>query len=41
VSLLTTQQRKRKRLRDPTWLHLALGLMLGGTIVAIVFWAAL
>jgi len=41
MSLLTTRPRKRKRLNDPTLLHLALGLMLGGTIVAIIFWAAL
>ena len=41
MSLLTTKPRKRKRLNDPKLLNLALGLMLGGTIVAIVFWAAL
>jgi len=41
MSLLTTKPRKRRRLNDPTVLHLALGLMLGGAIVAIVFWAAL
>ena len=40
MSLLTTKPRKRK-LNDPTLLHLALGLMLGGAIVAIVFWVAL
>jgi len=40
MSLLTTRPRKRKQ-RDPTLLNLALGLMLGGTIVAIIFWAAL
>ena len=41
MSLLTTKPRRRKRLNDPTLLNLAIGLMLGGTIVAIVFWAAL
>ena len=39
MSLLTTKPRKPKR--DPTLLHLALGVMIGGTIFAIVFWAAL
>ena len=39
MSILTTKPRKPKR--DPTLLHLALGLMLGGAIVAVVFWAAL
>ena len=41
MSLLTTKPRKQRRLNDPTMLHLALGLVLGGAIVAIVFWAAL
>ena len=40
MSLLTTKPRKQRRRPDAATLWLALGLLLGGAVTAIVLWAA-